>query len=98
MSLMEKEARLHEEHVQLLAAILRQRSLHSCSFDQDAGGVERAWSDFEKNAGQVLVGCLRYVTCSGVTANSGRPGQEVCVRRVVQLCHHLLSLVSVFGL
>ena len=97
MSLMEKEAHLHEEHVQLLAAILRQHSLHSCGFDQDAGGAEKAWSDFEKNAGQVLVGCLRYVTSTGVTASSGRPGQEVCVRRVVQLCHHLLSLVRVFG-
>ena len=97
MSLMKKEECLHEAHIQLLASILRQHSLHSCGFDRDAGSTaEKDWSDFEKNAGQVLVGCLRYVIGIGATANSEKPDQEACVRRVLQLCHHLLSLVSVF--
>ena len=99
MSLMKKGACLRKAHVQLLAALLRQQSLHSCGLGQeDAGDLERDWSDFEENAGQVLIGCLRYVMSSGVTADSSEPGQEACGRPVVQLCHDLLSLVSLLAL
>ncbi|KAK7108871.1 nucleolar pre-ribosomal-associated protein 1-like [Littorina saxatilis] len=92
--LVTQEATLLEAHVQLLAAILRQEALAACGLDLGTGAadLEKGWKSFEDTAGQVLLGCLRYLMNKGLTAEVDECDAESCQSALVHLCYELLSL------
>ena len=95
LAMVQKGARLLEGHIQLLATVLRHQSLCISDPGQAAGEQEEQWRDFEENAGKVLLGCLQYLTSTGVKVGKEQVDQEECCTLMVCLCQDLLSLVSI---